>query len=184
MNAALRAIVKSAVHRHGIRVTGFLDGLRACSRTKRGRSGSTSLGDRRPGRHHPRGVEPGRSVPRAHGAVGSALRGPSDAALATLARHGVDGLLVIGGDGSLTIARRLEAKGIAVVGVPKTIDNDVSGTDVTLGFDSALAVATEAVDRVHTTAASHHRVMVVEVMGVTRAGSRLRRGWLAEATSS
>ena len=79
---------------------------------------------------------------------------------------------MIGGDGSLSIARRLEARGVGVVGVPKTIDNDVLGTDVTLGFDSALAVATEAVDRLHTTAESHHRAMVVEVMG-------RNAGWIA-----
>ncbi len=96
----------------------------------------------------------------------------SDVVLRTLTRHGIEGLLVIGGDGSLTIARRLESKGVAVVGIPKTIDNDVGGTDVSLGFDSALTVATEAVDRLHTTAASHHRVMVVEVMG-------RNAGWIA-----
>jgi 6-phosphofructokinase 1 len=96
----------------------------------------------------------------------------SDAVLATLGRHGIDGLVVIGGDGSLTIARRLEAKGLAVVGIPKTIDNDVPGTDVALGFDSALTIATDAVDRLHTTAASHHRIMVVEVMG-------RQAGWIA-----
>ncbi len=96
----------------------------------------------------------------------------SDVVLRTLQRHGVEGLRVIGGDGSLTIARRLEAKGVAVVGIPKTIANDVLVTDVTLGFDSALAVATEAVDRLHTTAASHYRVMVLEVMG-------RNAGWIA-----
>lgn len=96
----------------------------------------------------------------------------SDVVMGTLARHGIEGLLVIGGDGSLTIGRRLESRGVAVVGIPETIDNDVGGTDVSLGFDSALTVATEAVDRLHTTAASHHRVMVVEVMG-------RNAGWIA-----
>ena len=174
MNAALRAIVKSAVHRHGVRVTGFLDGF-AGLLSDQARplgfddvsgilaQGGTILGASN--RDDPFRVP-------VDGPEGRRYEDRSDAVLATLARHGVDGLLVIGGDGSLTIAHKLEAKGIAVVGVPKTIDNDVSGTDVTLGFDSALAVATEAVDRLHTTAASHHRVMVVEVMG-------RHAGWIA-----
>lgn len=74
-------------------------------------------------------------------------------------------LVCIGGDGTLTIARRLLARGVPVVGVPKTIDNDLCGTDFTFGFNTAVSIATDAVDRLHTTAASHHRVMVLEVMG-------------------
>ncbi len=81
-------------------------------------------------------------------------------------------LVCIGGDGTLSIAHRLQTDGVDVVGVPKTIDNDLRGTDVTFGFDSAVAVATEGIDRVHTTAQSHHRVMIVEVMGRTA-------GWIA-----
>ena len=105
-------------------------------------------------------------------AGGTGYEDRSDAVLATAARHGLDGLVVVGGDGSLTIARRLGARGLPIVGIPKTIDNDVSGTDITVGFDSALRVVTEALDRLHTTAASHHRVMVVEVMG-------RQAGWIA-----
>ncbi|MCA9751344.1 MAG: 6-phosphofructokinase [Gemmatimonadetes bacterium] len=78
---------------------------------------------------------------------------------------GLDGLVVIGGDGSLGIAYRLFEKGLPVVGIPKTIDNDVPGTDVTFGFNTACQTAMEAIDRLHTTAASHQRVMVIEVMG-------------------
>jgi 6-phosphofructokinase 1 len=78
---------------------------------------------------------------------------------------GLDALLVIGGDGTQKIGLDLAAKGLPVVGVPKTIDNDLSATDVTFGFDSAIHVATDAIDRIHTTAESHHRVMIVEVMG-------------------
>jgi phosphofructokinase-like protein len=174
MNAALRAIVKAAVHRHDIRVTGFLDGFAGLlSDRSRGlgfddvsgivAQGGTMLGASN--RDDPFRVPVGR--PGEH-----AYEDRSEVVLRTLARHGVDGLLVIGGDGSLTIGRRLESKGVAIVGIPKTIDNDVGGTDVALGFDSALTVATEAVDRLHTTAASHHRVMVVEVMG-------RNAGWIA-----
>ena len=78
---------------------------------------------------------------------------------------GMDALIVIGGDGTQTLARDLSRLGIPVVGVPKTIDNDLSATEVTFGFDTALHVATDAIDRLHTTAESHGRVMVIEVMG-------------------
>lgn len=80
--------------------------------------------------------------------------------------------MCIGGDGTLGIAHRLYEDGIAVVGVPKTIDNDLQGTDITFGFDSAVSVATEGIDRIHTTAQSHHRVMIIEVMGH-------KAGWIA-----
>jgi 6-phosphofructokinase 1 len=80
-------------------------------------------------------------------------------------RHRLDALVAIGGDGSLTIAHDLWVKGIPVVGVPKTIDNDVVGTEATFGFDTAVATATDALDKVHTTAEAHDRVMVVELMG-------------------
>jgi 6-phosphofructokinase 1 len=174
MNAALRAVVRAAVHRHGMRVTGFLDGfagLLADQSRPLGFDevssivalGGTILGASN--RDDPFRVPVDRPGERAY-------EDRSDVVLATAARHGIDGLVVIGGDGSLTIARRLAAKGIAVVGIPKTIDNDVPGTDVTLGFDSALGIATDALDRLHTTAASHHRVMVVEVMG-------RQAGWIA-----
>jgi 6-phosphofructokinase 1 len=78
---------------------------------------------------------------------------------------GLDALVVIGGDGSLTIAHRLSQMGVPLVGIPKTIDNDISATDVTFGFNTAVTTATEALDRLHTTAESHHRVIVLEVMG-------------------
>jgi len=89
----------------------------------------------------------------------------SDEAVAAFRAHGIDALIAIGGDGSLAIARRLMDKGIPVVGVPKTIDNDVGGTVATFGFDTAVATATDAIDKLHSTAESHERVMVVEVMG-------------------
>ncbi len=90
----------------------------------------------------------------------------------TLARHELDGLIAIGGEDTLGAAHRLNEDGIPVLGVPKTIDNDLGATDVTFGFDTALHVATEAIDRLHTTAESHHRILVVEVMG-------RHAGWIA-----
>jgi 6-phosphofructokinase 1 len=80
-------------------------------------------------------------------------------------RLGIDAMIVIGGDGTQHIARDFFHKGVNIVGVPKTIDNDLNATEVTFGFDTALVIATEAVDRLHTTAESHHRVMLIEVMG-------------------
>lgn len=90
----------------------------------------------------------------------------------TMARHGLDALVAIGGDGTLTVARMLHEEGVPVVGVPKTIDNDLAATDVTFGFDTAVQIATEAIDRLRTTGDSHQRCMVVEVMG-------RHAGWIA-----
>jgi 6-phosphofructokinase 1 len=89
-----------------------------------------------------------------------------------LASGGVDALVAIGGEDTLGVATKLAELGVNVVGVPKTIDNDLSGTDFTFGFDTAVNIATEAIDRLHTTAESHHRVLVVEVMG-------RHAGWIA-----
>ncbi len=80
-------------------------------------------------------------------------------------KYGIHALVVIGGDGTLSAARDVAKQGVMVVGIPKTIDNDIYGTDVTFGFDTAVATVTEAIDRLHTTAESHHRIIVVEVMG-------------------
>ncbi|MDX6726550.1 MAG: ATP-dependent phosphofructokinase / diphosphate-dependent phosphofructokinase [Baekduia sp.] len=91
--------------------------------------------------------------------------GGTEAVRAGLAKHGVDVLVAIGGEDTLGVAARLSADGVPVVGVPKTIDNDLKGTDYTFGFQTAVQIATEAVDRLHTTAESHNRVMVLEVMG-------------------
>ncbi|MFA6584379.1 MAG: ATP-dependent 6-phosphofructokinase [Elusimicrobiaceae bacterium] len=90
--------------------------------------------------------------------------------------HGLDALIAIGGDGTLSIGLKLSEIGLPVVGVPKTIDNDLAATDVTFGFDSALAVATDAVDKLHTTAESHHRVMILETMGRYAGWIALRSG--------
>lgn len=93
-------------------------------------------------------------------------------ALSNFRKLKADALVTIGGDGTLSTAYRLCEDGIPIVGVPKTIDNDIVGTDITFGFDTAVSIATEGIDRVHTTAQSHHRVMIVEVMGRTA-------GWIA-----
>jgi len=96
----------------------------------------------------------------------------SDVAVENLKKEGIDALVVIGGDGTLTSARDFGRKGVNVIGVPKTIDNDLAATDVTFGFNTAIDVATEALDRLHTTAESHHRIMICEVMG-------RNAGWIA-----
>ncbi len=93
-----------------------------------------------------------------------------------IAKHKLDALIAIGGDGTLSIGLKLIEMGLPVVGVPKTIDNDLAATDVTFGFDSALAVATDAVDKLHTTAESHHRVMILETMGRYAGWIALRSG--------
>lgn len=90
----------------------------------------------------------------------------------TLASRGIDALIAIGGEDTLGVARRLVDEGVNVVGVPKTIDNDLAGTDFTFGFQTAVQIATDAIDRLHTTAESHNRVIVVEVMG-------RHAGWIA-----
>lgn len=156
LNAVIRAVVRRAERGFGDQVVGFLDGWRgvveddtvaldvdAC----RGLlpRGGTVLGT---SRLQPFAMEDG--VERAR---------------ATIDRHGLDGLVVIGGEGTLSCATGLHELGFPVVGVPKTIDNDISATEMTFGFETAVEIATEAIDRLHTTAESHDRVMVVEVMG-------------------
>ncbi len=175
LNAVIRAVVKSAVVNYNLRITGFLDGFAGLLQNRWRPlgfddvsnilvQGGTILGtsNRDDPFRVPLSLEGGQTV----------YEDRSDVALANLERRGIDALIAIGGDGTLTIAERLARKGIPVVAVPKTIDNDLSQTDLTFGFDSARAIATEAVDRLHSTAASHHRIMVVEVMG-------RHAGWIA-----
>ena len=90
----------------------------------------------------------------------------------TMKNSGIDALVVIGGDGTLSAAYDLACSNVPLVGIPKTIDNDISGTDISVGFDTAVSIVTEMIDRLHTTAESHHRIMVVEVMG-------RNAGWIA-----
>lgn len=163
LNAAIRAVVTRATGTHGVQVIGILDGwdglmegrMRPLDRDAvRGllQRGGTVLGT-------------SRRDPYVHGDGAGSLT-------PTLEREGIDALIVVGGDGTLRTADRLNAEGIPIVGVPKSIDNDIAGTDTTIGFDTAVQIATEAIDRITTTAESHDRVMVVEVMGRTQ-------GWIA-----
>jgi 6-phosphofructokinase 1 len=162
LNAVLRAVTKSLILRCGAEVFGFEDGylglIEGRHRPLRYRDvsgiltqGGTILGTSNT------------ANPFAfHGAAGADV---SDQAVAHYRALGLDALVAVGGDGTMSIAHGLQQKGLAVVGVPKTIDNDLVGTDRTFGFDTAVAIATEAVDRLHTTAQSHHRVMILETMG-------------------
>jgi 6-phosphofructokinase len=168
LNAAIRAVAKAAIQDHDMEVVGFRDGFRglvfddaieldwsAVSGILQ--TGGTILGTSN--RDNLFAIRRGRSQ----------LVEPGEDRTAEARRvfeaRGLEGLVAIGGDGTLTVARHLHERGIPIVGVPKTIDNDVRSTDRTIGFDTARAVAADAVDRLHTTAASHRRVMVLEVMG-------------------
>jgi len=173
LNAVIRAAVTAAANR-GWDCVGIRDGFNgilvperypqggvvALTRERvRGIShlGGTILGTTNKGNpfHFP--------TPRSDGTMGDTDR--SDEIVAYFERHGIDALVSVGGDGSLTIANDLHRKGLRVVGVPKTIDNDLDKTFTTFGFDTAVSFATECLDRLHSTAESHQRVMVVEVMG-------------------
>lgn len=163
LNAVIRAVVRKGVNTHGFEIVGYRDGWR-------GPLEGDSL---------PLGIEQCRGIlPRGGTILGTSRTNPfalddgAERIEATLRRDGVDALVAIGGEDTLGVATRLAERGTRVVGVPKTIDNDLSGTDVTFGFDTAVNVATEAIDRLHTTAESHHRVLVVEVMG-------RHAGWIA-----
>ncbi len=110
-----------------------------------------------------------------------ALEDRSDEAVEVFKKHNVDALIAIGGDGSMIIADKLTKKGVPIVGIPKTIDNDIWATDITLGFDTAVSTATEAIDKLTTTAESHQRIMVVEVMGRYAGWIALHSGLSASA---
>jgi 6-phosphofructokinase 1 len=164
LNAAIRAIVRKGIEGHGHTIVGFRDGWHGPLE----------------GAHEELTTESTRGIlPRGGTILGTSRTNPFKRAdgparlQARLAELEVDGLIAIGGEDTLGAAARLHAEhGLAVVGVPKTIDNDLGATDTTFGFDTALHVATEAIDRLHTTAESHNRVMVVEVMG-------RHAGWIA-----
>lgn len=167
LNAVIRSVVKTAVGEFSLRVIGIEDsfeGLLGDMQTRelmpsdvRGLlpRGGTILGTRNRGRFVVT-TEAGESVKPESSYV---------EAIKNLERLGVDGLIVLGGEGSLAIAEEFHNRGVPVIGVPKTIDNDLSGTELTFGFATALDIATEALDRLHTTAESHDRVMILEVMG-------------------
>ncbi len=156
LNAAIRAVVRKATVSYSDEVVGFRDGWRGVVEDD-----SLPLDVARC-----RGV-----LPRGGTMLGTSRYNPFkvpggvDRAIANLERHGSEAVVAIGGEGTLSAARQLSRQGVPVIGIPKTIDNDVNRTDFTIGFDTAVQVAVEAIDRLHTTAESHDRVMVCEVMG-------------------
>jgi 6-phosphofructokinase 1 len=159
----IRAVVRKGIDAYGDQLIGFRDGWRGVLEGHFDELTHESI----------RGI-----LPRGGTILGSSRTNPykredgPDVVRDTLADFHIDGLIVIGGEDTLGVANRLQGDGIDVIGVPKTIDNDLGGTDVTFGFDTAVSIATEAVDRLHTTAESHNRILVVEVMGRTA-------GWIA-----
>jgi phosphofructokinase-like protein len=168
LNAVIRAATKAAIIKYGWKVIGIPDGFdgliwpeKSFELTLRHVSGilprgGTILGTTNRGDpFHYRSIENGIEV----------SRDISSQIIENAAKLGIDAIITIGGDGSQKIGYELFKKGMKIVGVPKTIDNDLSATQVTFGFDTALHTVTDAIDKIHTTAASHHRVMVVEVMG-------------------
>jgi len=168
LNAVIRAVVKGAAHNYGLEVVGFNNGFKGLVENDAQvindlavsgilNRGGTILGTSN--RDNPFDYKPSGSDYTKTGEDRSAD------ALANLERWGISCLVVIGGDGSLLLAHRFSELGVPIIGIPKTIDNDLPATDITFGFDSAVTTATEAIDKIHTTAESHHRIMVVEVMG-------------------
>jgi 6-phosphofructokinase 1 len=163
LNAVIRGVIRKGIDGYGDSFVGFRDGWRGVL---------DDIGEELT-------IESTRGIlPRGGTILGSSRTNPDKredglgAVRATLERHGLDGLIVIGGEDTLGAAHKLGEAGIRVVGVPKTIDNDLGSTDQTFGFDTALQIATEAIDRLHTTAESHHRILVIEVMG-------RHAGWIA-----
>ena len=156
LNAVMRAVVRKGEVRYGDEMLGLRDGWRGAVENQ-----VTSLS-----------VESFRgTLPRGGTILGSSRTNPyklddgPERVKATLADNDIEALVAIGGEDTLGVAARLADEGVAVVGVPKTIDNDLSATEMTFGFNTAVQVCVDAIDRLHTTAESHHRVMVVEVMG-------------------
>ncbi|MDD5557744.1 MAG: ATP-dependent 6-phosphofructokinase [bacterium] len=167
LNAAIRAVTKTAITDYGMRVVGFRNGFEGLVEGEARMlsfndvSGILTLGGTILGTTNR--ADPFRY--RRRGAPAGAFEDLSGRALLNARRRGICALVCIGGDGTLAIAGRLGGKGLPCVGVPKTIDNDLPETEVSIGFHSAVTVVAEAIDRLHTTAESHHRVMVIEVMG-------------------
>ncbi len=179
LNAVIRAAVKTAVNEFGWEVYGIRSGLDGLfepggvfplsQQEVRGilPMGGTILGAANRGNPFARKVvRDGQEV----------VEDVSDTYIERINLLGLEALIMIGGDGTLGLARDLHKKGVPVVGVPKTIDNDVGGTDLTFGFDTAVNIATEALDRLHTTAEAHHRVMILELMGRDAGFIALRAG--------
>jgi phosphofructokinase-like protein len=163
LNAVIRAVVRKGIKEHGDSLLGFRHGWAGAIE---GRTVELTL-------DNTSGI-----LPRGGTILGTSRTNPyktedgAEQVKRTLAAEGVDALIAVGGEDTLGVARRLVDEGVDVVGVPKTIDNDLNATDFTFGFHTAVQIATDAIDRLHTTAESHNRVMVVEVMG-------RHAGWIA-----
>jgi 6-phosphofructokinase 1 len=174
LNAVIRAVTKKAILEHGMEVIGIEDGYEGLVEGRFRRleyddvSGILTLGGTILGTSNK--ANPYRYLVRK--AEQWVTEDLSQNVIKNFKAMGLSVLVCIGGDGTLTIAHRLMNEGIPIVGVPKTIDNDIPGTEMTFGFDTAVAVVTEGVDRIHSTAQSHHRIMIIEVMG-------RKAGWIA-----
>jgi len=169
LNAALRGLGKSAMYKYNLQLVGFYDGFRGLLHDRNillddsSLSGILTIG----------GTILGTSRDKPHKMeMGGKLQDMRDTMVDTYHKHHLDVLVCIGGGGTQKNAYGLMEKGLNIITLPKTIDNDISNTDVTLGFDTAMGIATDAVDRLHSTAHSHHRIVVVEIMGHNA-------GWLA-----
>lgn len=175
LNAVIRAVTKSAVVDYGLEVVGIEDGFlglvenRTRPLTDDDVSGILTRGGTILGSNNKCNPKKFAEV-KADGSF--EIIDVTDRCMHTLNTHKIDALIVIGGDGTMACAKTFVDMGVNCIGVPKTIDNDLVGTDVTFGFATAVQTATEAIDRIHDTAASHHRAMVVEVMG-------RNAGWIA-----
>lgn len=174
INAVIRAVVKKAILEKDMEVIGIEDGYHGMIHNQYRlltyddvsgilTLGGTILGTSKTANPYHYATKKGDKIE---------FQDRSKIAIENVKRLNLNGLVCIGGDGTLGIAYRLFKDGVPVIGLPKTIDNDIRGTDITFGFDSAVSIATEGIDRIHTTAQSHHRVMIVEVMGH-------RAGWVA-----
>lgn len=169
LNAAIRGLSKAAREHYGMRVTGFLNGFRGLAQDQTVEIDTAMLS----GILTDGGTILGTSRDKPHRMnIGGKMLDMTDAVVATYHRHHLDALVCLGGGGTQKNALRLVEAGLNVVTLPKTIDNDIALTDRSFGFDTALQIATEAIDRLHSTATSHERIIVVEVMGH-------RAGWLA-----
>ncbi len=169
LNAAIRAVGRAAQRYYGIQVIGFRQGFRGLMENRTLRLDSEALS----GLLTVGGTILGTSRDKPHRMqVGERVHDMTDVIVDNYHKHHLDALVCLGGNGTQKNALRLVKKGLNIITLPKTIDNDVAMTDVSFGFDTALGIATEGIDRLHSTAHSHHRIIVVEIMGH-------RVGWLA-----
>jgi len=174
INAVIRAVTKKAILKLGLEVIGIEDGFHGVIHNRYRKleydnvsgiltQGGTILGTSKIANPYRYAIKKGNKLE---------FKDMSKTAVKNLKNLDIECLVCIGGDGTMGISNDLLRDGVPIIGVPKTIDNDLKGTDITFGFDSAVSIATEGIDRIHTTAESHHRVMIVEVMGH-------HAGWIA-----